>query len=159
MSAPVGTLDLRIAPTSLSEACRWVEMVHRHHAPPRGHRASVSVVDGAGTLHGVAIIGRPVSRILQAAGYLEVTRVATDGTPNAASMLYGAARRIGTALGYPVHRIITYTLAEEPGTSLVAAGWVRDGQTRGGSWDRPGRAREDRHPTGAKMRWAAGVTS
>jgi hypothetical protein len=66
---------------------------------------------------GVAIVGHPVSSRLRAQGWLEVTRVATNGTRNACSALYGAAVR-----AYP--RVVTYTRADEPGTSLRAAGWV-----------------------------------
>lgn len=52
---------------------------------------------------------------------LEVNRTCTDGTKNANSMLYGACRRATFALGY--RKLITYTLPEEGGTSLRAAGW------------------------------------
>ena len=39
-------------------------------------------------------------------------------------------------MGYERHRIITYTLLDEPGTSLLAAGWTRCGETDGGEWTR-----------------------
>jgi hypothetical protein len=82
---------------------------------------------------------------------LEVSRVATDGCPNACSALYGAAARLGKALGYS--RIITYILDSEVGVSLRAAGWVQDPGSYGGvSWqNRPGR--HDRNP-GPKGRWS-----
>ncbi len=48
------------------------------------------------------------------------------------------------ALGF--HRIGTYILASEDGTTLKAAGWRMIGQTKGGSWSRPSRGREDKHP-------------
>ena len=54
-------------------------------------------------------------------------------------------------MGY--QRLITYTLDTEPGTSLRAAGFRIDGYTRGGSWNRPNRARIDKHPTTRKARW------
>ena len=53
------------------------------------------------------------------------------------------------------HNVITYTLASEPGTSLVAAGWVRDAEVVGRSWDTPSRRRTDQHPTEDKVRWRA----
>ena len=104
-------------------------------------------------LCGVAIAGRPVARALDDGYTLEVLRVCTDGTPNACSKLYGAMRRAAREMGY--RKVITYTLAEESGTSLRAAGWSVDGTTRGDSWDRPNRPRDDRHPIGPKTRWAA----
>lgn len=151
--------ELRIAPITLREANAFVETVHRHHGPTRGHKLSLAVVSGIGQTHGVAILGRPVSRHLDAQGYIEVLRVATDGTPNACSMLYGAARRVAREMGYPAEKIITYTLADEPGTSLRAAGWHPSVTVRGESWDRPARERTDRHPTTPKVRWAAAATT
>lgn len=134
---------------------------HRHHDPPTGHKFSLAVSNGMVRV-GVAVVGRPTSRLLAKAEpfTLEVTRVATWGHPalrmNAASKLYAAAAKEAKRLGY--RKLITYTLAEEEhGTSLKAAGWTPVAVTRGGSWDRPGRAREDRAPTGRKVRWERGL--
>jgi len=43
-------------------------------------------------------------------------------------------------MGYK--RVVTYTLASEPGTSLRASGFVDCGEAGGVSWDMPGRPRE-----------------
>jgi len=83
---------------------------------------------------------------------LEVTRLVTDGTKNACSALYAAAARAGKELGY--EKIQTFILADEPGTSLRAAGWTFDGESGGGDWTRvskPGR-RQDQ-PQGKKHRY------
>jgi hypothetical protein len=69
-----------------------------------------------------------------------------------AQFLLGAARRAAQALGY--RRLLTYTLPEEGGASLRAAGWVPAGRTAGGSWSHPSRRRTDRAPTCAKLRWS-----
>ena len=61
---------------------------------------------------------------------LEVTRLCTDGTKNACSFLYGKAARAAFALGY--RRIGTYTLPDEGGASLRAAGWKLIGERGGG---------------------------
>ena len=82
---------------------------------------------------------------------IEVTRVATDGCPNACSALYGAAWRAAKALGY--ERLGTYTLASEPGTSLRAAGWQQVRMVRGRSWSAPSRLRNDQHPLEDKILW------
>jgi len=116
-----------------------------------GHKFSIGLRDSE--LRGVAIVGRPVSRVMDNGETLEVTRCCTDGTPNACSMLYGAARRATFALGYD--RLITYTLASEAGSSLRAAGWKLIGLRKGGSWNVPSRPRTDKHPTGKKLLWAA----
>ncbi len=148
---------IQLAPVSLRQANDAVARLHRHHPPVRGRKWAVAAIDGDGELRAVAIASRPVSRVLQAAGYLEVTRVASDGARNACSLLLGAMRRAGTALGYPPHKIITYTLPEEGGASLRAAGWVEDGPAGGGSWDRADRRRADAAPTTIKTRWRAGA--
>lgn len=146
---------LRVAPIGLKEANTFVAREHRHHGSTRGHKFSVSVVDELGTVRGVAIASRPVARGFDPRRTIEVVRLATDGTPNACSMLYGAVRRAAVAMGYNPAEIITYTLASEPGTSLRAAGWHRDAETRGGSWDTPSRRRTDHAPTEPKVRWRA----
>jgi hypothetical protein len=133
--------ELEIVPVSFADACRFVAQHHRHHKPPVGHKFSLGVAK-AGVLVGVAIVGRPVSRVIQAEGdALEVTRSATDGTPNANSALYGAAWRATKALGYS--RLITYTQDGESGSSLRAAGYRTVGSrpARKG-WDAPSRPRE-----------------
>jgi hypothetical protein len=139
---------LEIVPLELAEANEQVDRWHRHHTPAVGHRFSIGVeavdVDGR-VLVGAAIVGRPVARMNDDGWTLEVTRVATDGTPNACSALYGAAWRVCREMGY--RRLITYTLATEPGTSLRAAGWTEIGKRGGGSWDRPSRRRTDKAPT------------
>jgi hypothetical protein len=143
-------MPLEIVPISLREACAFVAEHHRHHKPPRGHKFAVAVADGD-RLCGVAIVGRPVSRHLDDGATLEVTRCCTDGTRNACSILYGAAWRAARAMGY--RRVVTYTLPEEGGASLRAAGWRVIGEAGGGSWNRQDRPRVDSHPTQTKIRW------
>lgn len=141
---------LRIVPVTLREANALVDRLHRHHPPSRGHKLSLGVVDEAEVLRGVAIISYPRARMITRA-VAEVVRVATDGTPNACSALYGAACRVCHEQGFIT--TMTYTLAEEPGTSLRAAGWRPVAVTSGGSWDRDSRPRVDSAPTGRKVRW------
>ncbi len=144
---------LTVVPLPLDEANAFVKQHHRHHRPTVGHKFSLGVADEDGAVRGVAIVGRPVARMLDDGLTLEVNRVATDGCPNACSALYGAARRACFALGY--RRLITYTLNTEPGTSLKAAGWKLLGERGGGSWSVPSRPRVDRHPLQMKFLWEA----
>lgn len=145
---------LLLVPVTLREANAFVEQRHRHHGPTRGHKFAVAVGSADGVMRGVAIAGRPVARQLDDGISLEVLRVCTDGTPNVCSMLYGAVRRAAVAMGYPATRIFTYTLATEPGTSLRAAGWHRDAETRGGEWGRADRPRATPNAD-PKVRWRA----
>lgn len=143
-------MTLQLVPISQREAFAVVARLHRHHRPPRGSLFQVAVANGEDVV-GVAIIGRPVARLAADGWTAEVTRVATDGTRNACSMLLGAAWRAARALGY--RRLITYTLPEEGGASLRAAGFRVVGQAGGGSWSRKSRPRVDLHPTQTKLRW------
>lgn len=138
---------LDIVPIHFKEACEFVTKHHRHHRAPIGQRFSIAVAC-EGVIVGVAIVGRPVARMLQDGFTLEVNRLATDGTPNACSALYGASWRVAKAMGY--RKLITYILESEPGTSLRAAGWQCIGQRGGGSWSVPSRPRTDKHPTELK---------
>ena len=148
-------VKLFVVPIELSEANATVDAWHRHHHPCQGHRFSIGVVDENGVLHGACIIGRPVARLAgEPRKVLEVTRLVTDGTYNACSMLYSAAARAGKELGF--ERIQTYILAEEEtGTSLKASGWICEGEAGGGQWKHTdGKERRTDQPTGKKMRWA-----
>lgn len=109
---------LEVCPMTLKEANAFVEQYHRHHKPVTGHKFSIGCTDGD-KIVGVAIVGRPVSRYLDDGWTLEVNRLCTDGTHNACSMLYAAAWRAARAMGY--HKLITYILDTESGTSLKAA--------------------------------------
>ncbi len=133
---------MRIRPLTLNQANELVARWHRHHKPARGHRFSIGI-EIAGQLHGAAIVGRPVARRTDASTTAEVTRVVTDGTPNACSKLYAAAARIAREMGFDT--IQTFTLTTEPGTSLRAAGWEQDTtrRERRADWDCPSRRRQD----------------
>jgi hypothetical protein len=144
---------LTIVPCDFSEAVTFIREHHRHHRPPVGCKFCIAVADDAGEVRGVAVVGRPVARMLDNGWTLEVTRVATDGCPNACSALYGACWRAAKALGFK--RLVTYVLSEEPGVSLSAAGWRCVGEAGGGSWSCKSRPRVDKHPLQAKFRWEA----
>lgn len=141
---------LRTVPVTWKEAKAFVAKVHRHHPAVHAHRFSTGVEDEAMQLRGVAVMGRPVARLIDQRRVLEVTRVATDGCPNACSALYGQACRIGKAHGFRYCQ--TYTLGWEPGTSLIAAGWKPVAIVRPQRRSRPSRPRAD-GLVAAKVRW------
>lgn len=143
MTARADQTRLAIVPLTFKTACAEVDRLHRHHRKPQGHKFSIAVADEMGVRRGVAIVGRPVARAFDDEFTVEVTRVATDGTPNACSALYGAAWGIASRSGY--RRIITYTQDAESGSSLRAVSWliVAELDARRG-WDAPSRRREDR---------------
>lgn len=142
---------MKVAPLTIKAARAYVARWHRHLPIVRGGLFALGAeVDGR--IVGVAIVGRPKARRLQDRGDVaEITRVATDGTRNACSFLYSRARRAAQILGW--RRVVTYTLEEEPGSSLRGADFDRVARTRGGRWDREERARADLHPLQRKFRW------
>lgn len=152
-----GQIRLHVEPITFTLANRYIDAVHRHHGQIEAQFSlfALAAVDDAGELRGVAVGAFPsaANRLTDGFRTLEVTRVATDGTPNACSLLYGAAARAAKALGFS--RVITYLLADESGASVRAAGWEPDEGSFGNlSWadhsERPGR------PTniGPKNRWS-----
>ena len=144
---------LELVPVTRKAAFAWINENHRHHRAPAGDLWRHSAISNGKTV-GVAIVGRPVARALDDGRTCEVTRLCTDGTANACSLLYGATRRAAVAKGYL--RGITYTLASEPGASLRAVGWVRLWRVKGRSWSCPSRPRLDLHPTEDKVAWGWG---
>lgn len=160
LGAPHRTV-LRVVPSTLRAANDFIAAHHRHHKPARGCRFVLAVADATGAVRGVAVVGRPTSRMLQAKGWLEVTRLCTDGAPGACSMLYRRAQRVTQLLGHA--RLVTFTLPEEGGASLRAlkdAGWqFASDAAGGGSWSRDDRPRVDAHPLQLKLRWEAPAAS
>lgn len=141
-------MKLQIVPIFQDEAFAFIQQFHRHHRKPVGSIFQIAVSAGD-KIVGVAVVGRPTSRRNQDGYTAEVTRLCTDGSKNACSMLYAACWRAARALGY--RRVITYILNTEPGTSLKASGWNLIGERGGGSWNVPSRPRVDKHPTQKKI--------
>jgi hypothetical protein len=126
-------MTLTLVPVTKTLARQFVQEKHRHNEAPSPAQVSFAVgVESDGQLVGVATAGHPVARMLDDGFTVEINRVCTDGTPHAASMLYGAVVRAAKALGY--RRAVTYTLVSEPGTSLKAAGWVTSVPIGARSW-------------------------
>lgn len=147
------TVRLKVVPLELVEAKAFVGRHHRYHQPLGGHRFSIGCIDEDSVLHGCAIVGRPVSGT-DPRRVIEVTRLCTDGTKNACSMLYSAAARAAKALGY--ERIQTYIFDSETGASLVAAGWTFDRKAHPSGRHRKrgdGKARNQDHVAVGKQLW------
>ena len=151
-ATPIVRSKLRVRPLELRELNAFVEQHHRHHKKVQGHRFSIGAYNEAGDLVGACSVGRPVARKTDAKKVAEVTRLVTDGTKNACSILYAAASRACKAIGF--ERIQTFILETELGTSLIASGWVFDGVSAGGQWKHTdGKPRRTDQPTCAKHRY------
>lgn len=147
---------MRIVPLTLREANDLVERWHRHSARTSndGGKFAIGLKHGD-TLVGVAIVGRPVARLLQVPGAAEVLRLCTspDAPRGAASKLYARCRRIWQQMGGTT--LHTYTLKRESGASLRGAGVMEPAaEVRPRQWDRPKRARTERDIYDEpKLRW------
>lgn len=148
---------LTAIPMTLSEAIEFVGNFHRHNKAPSGGLFAVGVSDGE-RLVGVAIVGRPVARMLDNGQTAEVTRccVLDDAPKGSCSFLYSRCWQAARALGWC--KLITYTLQSESGASLRGAGWKvvaeLSAKNPGGWQNRPGR--EWQSVVGqSKFRWEA----
>lgn len=142
--------QMELRAISLKAAMRIVDEWHRHLERPQGGKAAIAAWND-GQLVGVAIVGRPISRVEDKGEIGEVIRVATNGTPNACSFLYARAKRLIQALGF--RRARTKTLPTESGASLRAVSAKELGVTTAQSWDRENRRRAEKAPIVEKLRW------
>lgn len=149
-----GTSSIRVRPTTIKAARRWVALLHRR-MPRLGQEMWAVALEEDGQTLGVAVVGRPKARAYPQDGrVLEVVRVAVEpGTDCGCSRLYGAVSRAARAMG--AEDLLTYTSEDESGTSLRAAGWVPAGMTRCEDWDRKKRPREPGQHVARRMRWWA----
>ena len=141
---------LQVRHIELKDANEFVLKLHRHHKPVIGHRFSISCIED-GICRGVAIVGCPVARGCNYRDTLEITRLCTDGTKNACSILYAASARCDKELGY--RKIQSYILESETGVSLIASGFVYEYSTAGGQWKgrlKNGKPRRSDQPTEPK---------
>lgn len=145
---------LVIRPLELKEANIMIHRWHRHHKEVVGHRFSIGVYDTkTKQFVGAAVVGRPVARLTNHREILEVTRLVTDGTKNACSILYAAAARVGREMGYM--KIQTFILADETGTSLKASGWdIEDDNCGGGLGWHSRQGRRNDQPVCKKQKWS-----
>lgn len=146
---------MKIVPLTLRAANDFVEQHHRHSARTSNDGGKFAIgLEADGALIGVAIVGRPVARLLQAPGTAEVLRlcVAPSAPRNACSRLYGRCKRIWQSMGGD--RVVTYTLATESGASLRAAGFEQEAAVPARRWDTPTRRRHARAiEEQDKVRW------
>jgi len=153
---PPGCVKLTLRPWTVkrAHALSFVKDVHRRLPDIQGAMWCVSARAGSEVV-GVALVGWPSQeQTTLEMDHLRILRVAVKpGYPNACSMLYGAAWRAARAMG--VESMDTFTHLDEPGTSLRAAGWVEDGTTDGGEYDRPSRKRRKQVDASPKIRWWA----
>lgn len=144
-------------PMTISEAKEFVTNFHRHNKAPQSGLFAVGASNGD-RLVGVAIVGRPVARMLDDGKTVEVIRccVVDDAPKGSCSFLYARCWQAAKALGWS--KLVTYTLQEESGASLRGAGWRVVAELRArkpNDWQsRPGR--EWQPVVGqAKLRWEA----
>jgi hypothetical protein len=149
---------LRLLPWAVKHALPFIEQTHRRLPDRQGAMWAVRVVhcmdlEAAQTI-GVAVVGRAARLLHQDFATLEVLRVSViEGNRNACSMLYGACSRMARAAG--ADNLVTYLHGDEHGASLRASGWVPDGMTDGGQWDRSSRPRRAVADALPKQRWWA----
>ncbi len=153
-----GVNRLLVRPITLREANDFVEAFHRHNGRTSrdgGRFAIAAIVNG--TIVGVAIVGRPLARLLDDGLTAEVTRTYEEAPKGCVSKLYSHCWRAWRAMGGL--RMVTYTLQDESGASLRGAGWSikADIAARTASWE----SRKDSlHIYGQKkFRWEIAATS
>lgn len=143
-------MSLTVAPIALKHAAKFIGVEHRHNKVMGIQRWALAAYDGQ-RLIGVVVVGNPNARMLKHPRRFEVTRLATDGTTDACSFLYGAATRVARAMG--IWSLKTYTLLSESGASLRAVHAKDEGEVAAEEWGRPSRPRTTKHTIAPRRRW------
>lgn len=142
---------MKAEPIELKKANEFVLNLHRHHPPVYRDKFRIACIADDGHMCGVIQVARPVSRHLDDGKTIEIVRCCTDGEKNACSFLYSRIARVAKEMGYK--KIITYILDYETGISLKAAGWRKENDVRGHSWNCKSRPRDTKSPECDKQRW------
>jgi hypothetical protein len=149
---------MAVAPITITRAKAFVKSTHRHLPDIHAALWAVSVwTKCPNALVGVALVGFPSkSQMTETNQHLRVLRVAVmEGYYNGCSMLLAACWKTARAMG--CQRMDTHTRIDEPGGSLVAAGWIYGGMTAGGHHKRTDREfRESIDPRPKHRWWAPG---
>ena len=135
---------------------QYIRKHHRHCGPPKFHKFSVAlVVAGEEEPVGIAVASTPKARIQMDGKTLEINRVCSDVRyADVCSKLYSLVVKASRNMGYC--RFLTYTLAEEDGVGIKAAGFQLDGVTENApqGWNSQSRPRcTEKYPSGPKKRW------
>ena len=148
---------MKIVPITLREANDFVERHHRHSARTSNDGGKFAIgLNADGSLVGVAIVGRPVARMLQEPGTAELLRccVSPVAPRCATSKLNARAKRIWQLMGDI--RLVSYTLTRESGASMRASGFVAETSVPARRWDTASRRRAPRAiEAEGKTRWSA----
>lgn len=150
-------MTYRIVPITGRAARAWIAETHRHLPRLQGALFAVAVArDDA--IVGVATAGNPPPEWQGRPTFIISRCAALPGLPGygrhaapVCSMLYSALCRAGRALGY--REVWTYSLPDEDGRSIRAAGFEYMGETKGGEWDTPARRRGPAVNAEPKGRW------
>ena len=149
---------MTLVPVKLKKLNAYIEDNHRHHGRIRTDFFRVGCqVDER--LAGVVSAGLPNAPMLcKKPTCCEVTRLCTDMTHSAGSLLLGAIVRAGLSLGY--RRFVSYTRVDELGTVYRAANWWPVACVKGREWNTGNkRSRKGRKPSTEiidRIRWECG---
>lgn len=112
-----------VRPRTRADARRMVAAWHSHHKAHLGETLSLGWWDGA-QWTACAVAGRPTAPSLCDGETWEVTRccIGPNAPSYASSRLLGAVGRSAEASG--ITRLVSYTRADERGTSYLASGWT-----------------------------------
>ena len=151
----MSAIHLRPWTVKRATALEFNANTHRRLPKIQGAMWCVSIRDEFGAVVGLALVGWPSQeQTTQEMDHLRLLRCTVkEGVKNGCSMLYASAWRAARAMG--VTSMDTFTHLDEPGTSLRAAGWIEDGVTAGGEYDRKSRRRSKQIDPLPKRRWWA----
>lgn len=114
-------MSLKLVPCSVQDAREYVRQFHRHRDVPLSGLFAVACAKER--VCGVAIVGRPVARMMDDDWTAEVTRVATDG--NSERLFDALFRLLAYCPGSWISKA-DYLYAHHRKWGIIAGGWLED---------------------------------
>ena len=147
---------MRLVKTHSKELDEWIKEHHYLKSARVVAKLRLWIIDDDGKIIGAMMWGQPTARVLDKESLLELTRMCfiDDTEPFVESRSLAMARKMIRKYMPKIKGLIAYSSTGQGHSGIVyqADNWFEFGRTKGESWKRKNRKREDKDIS-PKIRW------